>query len=96
MWLNADILPGIINPKTVPLPAHQFIEICQKFSSKVTLSLGFTTFYNETLKGHAEAKYSQVLIDKMIKILENTDSLDKNVTFPLRAIFASKYKSFFK
>ena len=94
LWLNADILPGIINPKTVPLSPHQFIETCQKFSSKVTLSLGFTTLYDETLKGHAEAKYNQVLIEKMIKILEKTNSFDRNVTFPLRAIFASKYKSF--
>ena len=94
LWLNADILSGIINPKTAPLPALEFIETCQKFSSKVTLSLGFTTLYDETLKGHAEAKYNQVLIEKMIKILENTNSLDRNVTFPLRAIFASKHKLF--
>ena len=92
MWLNADILPGIVDPKTVPLPAHEFIQTCQKFSSKVTLSLGFTTFFNETLKGNSEAKYSQVLIDEMIEILVKTNSLDRNVTFPLRAIFASKYK----
>ena len=66
------------------------MSLSQKFFPEAILSPGYTTFYNNDLKNSPDAKYNENIIQEMVKILENNKCLGKKITFPLRAVFASK------
>ena len=90
LWLNADILKGIINPTNIPVDANQFLSLSQNFFPEAILSPGYTTFYNNDMKNSPDAKYNEYLMQEMVKTLGNNKCLGKKITFPLRAVFASK------
>ena len=80
VWVNADIVIGPNSPKD-PIPPREFIDSCNKYFPLTTMSLGFTTYLNES---STEDLYTwQMIFDN----LQYSYPLQQPVTFPIRAVW---------
>ena len=94
IWFNADILKGPVNASNEPVNPEIFLKLCNQYFPNATLSPGFTTCFSNNLTITTEQmKYSLGQMEEMTKTLKKHDCLSENrkVTFPLRAVFVSKY-----
>lgn len=84
--MNADILDGPFGT-AIPVDAHRFIMAANKLE-KVTLSIGWTTFWQQNL---TEA-YTHDHANAMINVIEENklNGSGHPITFPIRAILAVK------
>jgi len=85
IWLNADILKGPGNASE-PVNAEKFLTGAKEIGTNNTLSIGWTTVWNNTLPN---AKYEQNHIDEMIKTIKDNNVANRNITFPVRAAFVA-------
>lgn len=83
--MNADLLPGP-GGTSRPVDARRFIIAANKLE-RVTLSIGWTTYWHE---GSTTAAYTHAHANAMIKVIEdnNLNGSGHPITFPIRAIFA--------
>lgn len=82
--MNADILRGPYKAENIPVDPVRFLAGC-KFFPNATLSLGWTTYFNETYKNES---YTQSHVGEMLSLIK-ANNLQSPVTFPVRAVFAS-------
>uniref|UniRef100_T1JIN1 Menorin-like domain-containing protein n=1 Tax=Strigamia maritima TaxID=126957 RepID=T1JIN1_STRMM len=84
VFINADILPGPLNSSATPVDADQFLILVQKWYPECILSVGWTTYYNET-----DAWYSWQDVTTMFKILQKHE-IKQEISFPIRAVFLDR------
>lgn len=71
VWLNADILPGPVNPTSIPVDANFFLSASKNFSSAV-LSVGWTTQWGPSF---SEGAYNRSHVDAMIGAIQVSRTL---------------------
>lgn len=88
VWLNADILPGPVNPTSIPVDANFFLSASKNFSSAV-LSVGWTTQWGPSF---SEGAYNRSHVDAMIGAIQgnNITGSKHEITFPVRAGIAAQ------
>ncbi|XP_030763658.1 protein FAM151B-like isoform X2 [Sitophilus oryzae] len=84
IWLNADILEGP-NTNATPVNDTQFFAAAKDFKT-ATLSVGWTTGYNET---NNTGSYSDDQISNMLNSIKTNNVSDLSFTFPVRAVYAA-------
>ena len=82
LWMNADIVAGPNSPKD-PVSPREFIDTCNRHFPLTTMSLGFTTAWNDDGSSTENMYTWQMIFD----ILQYTFPLQQPVTFPMRAMW---------
>lgn len=87
LFLNADILPGPVDAKTVPVDPTSFLDGAIKTFPDSVLSVGWTTRYGS--ESHiTEGQYTEEQIEKMVDTLTK-NKVAQSVTYPVRAGLAA-------
>ncbi|GAB6027015.1 hypothetical protein CHUAL_013746 [Chamberlinius hualienensis] len=87
--INADILPGPVNPTAKPVTAFLFLSLCKKYFPSSIISPGWTTsMTGNDSTSHLET-YSWSHVYDMMKELKKAN-ITQSVTFPVRATFIPK------
>jgi len=81
LWLNADILSGPGGSRT-PVDANTFLSLCKEYFPDATLSVGWTTGYEQGLT------YTKEMADEMVAVLKE-NSITQSITYPIRAAYVA-------
>ncbi|XP_046828102.1 protein FAM151B isoform X1 [Vespa crabro] len=83
LFLNADILPGPVDAKTIPLDSKSFLTGAMEVFPESILSIGWTTRYGSEFN-ITEGHYTTEQIQKMIETLTE-NKVSQSITYPVRA-----------
>ncbi|KAL2724186.1 protein FAM151B isoform X2 [Vespula squamosa] len=87
LFLNADILPGPVEAKTIPLDSKSFLTGAMEVFPESVLSIGWTTRYGSEFN-ITEGHYTMEQIQKMIDTLTE-NKVSQSITYPVRAGLAA-------
>ncbi|KAF7391997.1 hypothetical protein HZH68_011540 [Vespula germanica] len=87
LFLNADILPGPVEAKTVPLDSKSFLTGAMEVFPESVLSIGWTTRYGSEFN-ITEGHYTTEQIQKMVDTLTE-NKVTQSITYPVRAGLAA-------
>ncbi|XP_015173504.1 PREDICTED: protein FAM151B isoform X2 [Polistes dominula] len=87
LFLNADILPGPVDAKTLPVNSTLFLESAMKTFPESVLSVGWTTRYGSE-PNITEGQYTEEHIQNMVDTLTK-NKVTQSVTYPVRAGLAA-------